>query len=287
MAWHIADKVCVVTGANSGIGKCVATELARRGARVVMVCRDLDRGAAARAEIEATTGARPELMQCDMASLASIRRFVDDLRARTDRIHVLINNAGAMFDRRGVTADGFERHFGVNHLGYFAVTTWLLDRLVAAAPARVVCVSSMGHRLARLDLDDLQCERRYNRIVAYGNSKLCNILFTYELARRLEGTGVTANCLHPGAAATGFGRSAGPLFAALMKLGRPVLVSAEEAARTPLYLATSPEVDGVTGRYFVKCRPAPSSRRSYDRDLQRRLWDISERLISPYAPAEA
>ncbi len=281
MSWNIHGKICVVTGANSGIGKHTAIGLAREGARVVMVCRNLEKGEAARAEIQSASGSdQIDLMQCDMASLASIRSFTDEFCDRYDRLDVLVNNAGAMFGKRELTVDGYERSFAVNHLGYFLVTKGLLDLLKASAPSRIVSVASGGHRMGWLDFDNLQGEKLYSRYVAYGTSKLCNIMFTYELARRLDGAGVTANCLHPGAVRSNFGASSGGLFSTLMKIGKPMLVAPETGARTSIYLAASAEVEGVTGGYYAKCKPARSSRKSHDRDAQRRLWELSEALTA-------
>ncbi len=281
MSWNIDGKLCVVTGANSGIGKHTAIALARDGARVVMVCRNLDKGEAARTEIKSASGSdQVELMQCDMASLGSIRSFTDALCDRYDHLDVLVNNAGAMFGKRELTADGYECTFAVNHLGYFLVTKGLLDLLKASAPSRIVSVATGGHRMGWLDFDNLQGEKLYSRYVAYGTSKLCNIMFTYELARRLDGTGVTANCVHPGAVGSNFGAGSGALFSTFMKLGKSMLVTPEKGARTSIHLAASPEVEGVTGGYYAKCKPARSSRKSYDRDAQHRLWDLSEDLVS-------
>jgi len=280
MTWDIRGKLCVVTGANSGIGKHTAIGLARDGARIVMVCRDLEKAELARAEIQAAAGSdQIELMQCDMANLGSIRSFTDAFCAKHDRLDVLVNNAGAMFSKRELTVDGYESSFAVNHLGYFLVTKGLLDLIEASAPSRIVSVASGGHRMGWFDLGNLQGEKLYSRYVAYGTSKLCNIMFTYELARRLEGTGVTANCLHPGAVGSNFGASSGALFSTLMKVGKPVLIGPEKGARTSIYLAASPEVDGTTGGYYAKCKPSKSSRKSHDREAQRQLWELSEQLV--------
>lgn len=277
--WNIEGKTAVVTGANSGIGLETARALANAGAHVVMVCRNPQRGERALQDVRASTRSdRVELMLCDMASQASIRAFADRFLSEHERLHVLVNNAGVMMGRRELTVDGLETTFAVNHLGYFLVTALLRERLIESAPARVVSVSSVGHKWGSLDLGNLQGEKRYFEFLAYGTSKLCNIAFTYELARRLEGTGVTANCLHPGPVGTNFGSSGGRMFQKLMKLGKRFLLTAEQGARTSVYLATSPEVEGVTGRYFVKSKPARSSRASHNRDKQRQLWALSERL---------
>jgi NAD(P)-dependent dehydrogenase (short-subunit alcohol dehydrogenase family) len=277
----VTEKRVIISGASSGIGKQTAIELAKRGAHVVMVCRSRERGEAAREDIRAASGSETiDLMLCDMAGLGSIRAFADEYHAKYDRLDVLVNNAGAMFGKRELTADGYEMTFAVNHLAYFLVTNLLLDVLRASAPARIVSVASAGHRMGWLDFDNLQGEKMYQRYVAYGTSKLCNIMFTYELARRLEGTGVTANCLHPGAVGSNFGAGSGALFESIMKLGKPLLMSSEDGARTSIYLASSPDVDGVTGKYFTKCKPVRSSRKSYDRAAQARLWELSEALTA-------
>ena len=280
--WDVNGKICVVTGANSGIGKHTCIGLARAGARVVMVCRNLEKSEAARAEIVEVSGNDAvELMRCDMASLESIRRFAREYTATHERLDVLVNNAGVMFSEREMTIDGFERTFAVNHLAYFLVTDLLRDVIAASAPSRIVNVASIAHRMARLDFGNLQGERRYGELRAYNLSKLCNIMFTYELARRLQGAGVTANCLHPGSVGSNFGSSAGPLFRSMMKLGKRFLLSSEQGARTSLYVATDPELADVTGAYFSRAKQARSSRTSHDRAAQARLWDISADLTRP------
>lgn len=280
MTWDVTGKTCAVSGANSGIGKYTSIGLARAGARVVMVCRNMEKGEAARKEIvEASGNDDVDLMQCDMASFASIRAFTDAYKAKHDRLDMLVNNAGMMFPDRAMTEDGFERTFAVNHLAYFLVTNRLRDILEASSPARVVNVASIAHRMvARLDWKNLQGERRYGEFRAYNLSKLCNILFTFELARRLEGTGVTANCLHPGGVGSNFGSEAGVIFRNLMKLGKRFLLTPEQGARTSLYVATSPDLVGVSGEYFSNSKRARSSRITHNRDNQARLWDISADL---------
>ncbi len=276
--WNISGKLCVVTGANAGIGKQTAIGLARLGARVVMVCRNPERGEAARADVASATGAEIELMQCDMASFASMRDFAARFAERHDRLDVLVNNAGMMFAKRELTEDGLESTFAVNHLGYYMITNLLRDLLIQSAPARVVVVASTAHKRARLDWENLQGEKRFSSFKAYALSKLCNILFTYELARRLEGTGVTANCLHPGVVASNFGSTAGPLFRNLVKIGHPFLMSPERGARTSIYVASAPELADTTGTYFARSRPARSSAISHDRAAQARLWQLSADL---------
>lgn len=282
----LSGKTCIVTGASNGIGKAAATALASMGARVVMVCRDRQRGEAARAEIVgAAASDSVELLLADLSSQEEVRRLADEIRNRYDRIDVLLNNAGAVNTTRTTTVDGLETTFAVNHLGYFLLTDLLLDVVKASAPARIVNVSSAAHLRATIDFDDLQSERRYGAMRVYGQSKLANVLFTYELARRLEGTGVTANCLHPGVVATGFGHNNPGMFGTVLKLIRPFLLDAERGAETSVHLAASPEVDGVSGQYFAKSRPTQSSPVSHDMAVAQRLWQVSEELTRTPAAA--
>ena len=253
------DKVCLVTGANSGIGRVAALGLAERGATVVLVCRNEERGGPVLEEIRRNGRGSAELLVADLASQRQVRAVAAAFLARFDRLDVLINNAGvAGWGTRLVTEDGLERTFAVNHLAPFLLTALLSDRLKASAPARVVTVSSAAHRNYALHFDDLQGERRYSAFGAYSRSKLANILFTYELARRLEGTGVTANCLHPGVVATGIFRNL-PRWMRMVFV-RPLALSPEKGADTMLYLAAAPEVAGVSGHYFVR-RKVPDARR--------------------------
>jgi NAD(P)-dependent dehydrogenase (short-subunit alcohol dehydrogenase family) len=272
-------KVAVVTGATQGIGLESAVGLARLGARVLMVGRDQARGQAALADVKARSSSdKVELLLADLSSLAEVRKLAAEVKSRTQKLDVLLNNAGAIHQSRKLSADGFEMTFAVNHLSYFLLTNLLLDLLKQSAPSRIVSVASDAHRGMSLDFDDLQSEKSYRSIVVYGKSKLANILFTYELARRLEGTKVTANCLHPGVIASGFGKNDPGIFKFLLKLGAPFLMSPEKGARTQVYLASSPEVEGVSGRYFKDRKPIDSSRASRDSTSQRRLWDLSEEM---------
>jgi NAD(P)-dependent dehydrogenase (short-subunit alcohol dehydrogenase family) len=276
-------RVCLVTGATMGIGKEAARTLAHMGAEVVLAARDEARAKQAVAEI----GGATSYVLCDFASLASIRAMCAEVLARHPRLHVLLNNAGAIFASRELTTDGYERTFALNHLGYFLTTELLLDRLVESGEpgrtARIVNVASAAHAGARrgLDFDDLLSARSYGAgIDAYNKSKLANVMFTYELARRVAGTPVTANCLHPGVIASGFGKNRPGLMALLVGLASPFLWTVEKGARTSVKLASSPEVEGVSGKYFdEKGRERRSSRASYDVDAQRRLWEESERLV--------
>ena len=285
-------KTCLVTGANQGIGKETALALARMGGTVVMVSRDRAKGEAALADVRSRAGnGSVELMVADMASLDSIRALAKEFRAKHAALHVLVNNAGAYNTHRSTTKDGFETTFGVNHLAYFLLTDLLLDLLKASAPSRIVSVSSTAHVGGKMNFDDLQAENGYSGMRAYGQSKLANVLFTYELARRLEGTGVTANVLHPGVVRTGFGKNnggvVGPLFAVFQRVGRPFFISPEQGAETSIYLASSPEVEGVSGKYFTKCKDVPSNAISYDEDAAKRLWEMSEAMVSASRAAGA
>ena len=275
-------KICMVTGANSGIGKATALALAQMGATVVMVCRDRVRGEEAKSEI--TTQSRNnavDLLQADLSSQQSIRQLVENFQHHYTHLHVLINNAGAAFPGRRETVDGLEMTFAVNYLAPFLLTNLLLDVLKASAPARIVNVSSAVQASGYIQMDDLQAEKLYRPMRTYPQSKLAVVLFTYELARRLQETGVTANCLHPGFVATNFGQSdVGPAVRLLVKLIGSFGASLQEGAKTSIYLASSPEVEGVTGTYFVKSIPKRSAAISYDESLQRQLWEQSAKLVN-------
>ena len=270
------EKVCVVTGATSGIGKAAAAALARQGGRVVLVGRDLGRAQATAAEI-GSGGTRPQVEIADLASLAQVRELAGRLSA-LDRIDVLVNNAGLVLGEHRITPDGYEHVFAVNHLAPFLLTNLLLPKLTATAGARVITVTSDAHTAARLDLDDPNLENGWDSWRSYANSKLANILFTRELARRLEGTGVTANCMHPGVVRTGFGREARPLMRLGITIVRPLLLSPERGADTIVYLASSPDVAGQSGGYYVKRRRREPSAAARDDAAGRRLWEISEQL---------
>ncbi len=279
----MTGRVCAITGASSGLGYETALALAGMGATVALLCRSTERGEAARQRIVAATG-NPDVhvVACDLANLDTVRAAAGELRDRFDALHVLVNNAGLMIMQRRITVDGLEETLQVNHLGAFLLTALLRERLADSAPARVVTVSSFGHRGTALDFEDLQSERFYDGFGVYCRSKLANVLFTYELARRLEGTGVTANTLHPGFVRTGFGHGSGTVMRLLVTLSQvpPLGVSARRGARTQVWLASAPQVEAVTGRYFHGHRARRSSRTSYDRAAQRRLWEASEALLS-------
>ena len=283
----MAGRTCLVTGATSGIGKATAIGLARLGADVVLVARHRAKGQATVAEIQAATGnPRVEVLLADLSSQASVRRAAEEYQRGHDRLHVLVNNAGGYWATRHVTVDGLELTFALNHLAYFLLTNLLLDLLQASAPARIVNVTSGAQAAGDIHFDDLQFVRRYRGQPAYNQSKLANVLFTYELARHLEGSGVTVNCVHPGVVRTNFGRDdMGSLMRLLTPLVRPFMRSPERGADTSVWLASSPEVEGVTGRYFTRRQEKRSSRRSYDTQLAGRLWRVSEELTGLRQPA--
>jgi len=273
-------RVALVTGANSGIGYEVARQLAVRGATVVMACRDQGRGEAALARIVDEAGqADVALLRVDMSSQADLRRAAAEFRARYDRLHILVNNAGAIQRRRELTADGLERTFATNHLGYFLLTNELLDLIRASAPARVINVASSSHARGPLNFLDLDSSNDWAGMRAYGRSKLANVMFSYELARRLDGSGVTVNAVHPGLVATSFGRGV-----RWMRWGiaaaRWFMVSPRDSGADVVHLATAPELDGVSGQYFVRRQPRVSSAYSRDVEAQRRLWTASEVLVA-------
>ncbi len=269
-AWTVRGRTVLVTGATDGIGKETARELARQGARVLLHGRDAGRAATARREIRSSTGNdQVDVVLADFTSLDQVRALAGEVHGLTERLHVLVDNAGVYQQRRHLTEDRLETTFQVNHLAPFLLTNLLLDLLLAAAPARIVVVSSAVHQRAPVDLTDLQGEKRYDGYSAYGLSKLGNLLFTYELAERLRGAGVTVNALHPGAVSTkllhaGFRASGG--------------ASPRDGARTAVYLAASPGVEGVNGGYFVDERQTTSSPASYSRELRAAFWSASERL---------
>ncbi len=273
----MTGKVCLVTGGTSGIGKATALELSRLKASVIIVGRNKKRGKAALEEIRSKSGNQNvDLMLADLSSQQSIRQLAQEFRSKCERLDVLINNAGVFMLRRFLTVDGIERTFAVNHLAPFLLTNLLLDLLKKSAPSRIVNVASATHYGKKVRFDDLQGEKHYSMFWAYGQSKLANILFSYSLARKLEGTGVAVNCLHPGFVRTNLGRDNGPLF--FFKLATIFAVSPAKGAETVIYLTSSPEVSGVTGKYFEDKKEVRSSDESYDEEMARRLWQVSEEL---------
>jgi NAD(P)-dependent dehydrogenase (short-subunit alcohol dehydrogenase family) len=279
----MSGRVCMVTGATSGIGLVTAQALAQMGATVILVARSAEKGAATVERIkDETDSTEVEYMLADLSIQSEVHRLAEQFERRHDCLHVLVNNAGAVFVARQESADGIEMTFALNHLAGFLLTNLLLDRMKASgqagASARVVNVASATHRKKVLDFDDLERrKRRYAFMDVYGCSKLANILFTYELAHRLEGTHVTANALHPGFVATNLGANH-PLSRLFKPLVNCLAITPEEGAQTSIYLASSPEVEGVTGKYFGKCRAVPSSEESYNAEAARRLWEISAQM---------
>ncbi|HKD80546.1 MAG TPA: SDR family oxidoreductase [Candidatus Angelobacter sp.] len=272
-------KTVVITGATSGIGRVAAEKLAGMGARMVLVARDKTRGEASLARLrELAPGLNHSIHYADLSRLAEMKRVAGEIAATEPRIDVLINNAGALFSSRQLTADSLEMTFALNHLSYFVLTHGLRERLRAAAPARVVNVASNAHTGRQLDFNDLQSEKNYRGLNVYGRSKLKNILFTRELAKRWAGTGVTANCLHPGFVSTRFGDQSGGLLSLAVRAAKIFAISPEQGAETIVYLASSDEVAGSTGLYFYKCKPANPTQEAQDDKSASRLWQESEKL---------
>ena len=277
----MAGRTVLITGGTGGIGKATAIGLAALGARVAITGRDLGRAEVTAADIRLATG-NPDVdtFAADLSSQAEVRRLAAEVLDAYPRLDVLVNNVGGSWATRHVTADGLERTFAVNHLAAFLLTNLLLDRLKASAPARVVTVSSNAHARGRIDFEDLQGERTYSEQQAYPQSKLASVLFTYELARLLAGTGVTATVLHPGLVRTAFGaEDPGLIFRVLVPFLRPLMKTPQQGAATSIHLASSPALDGVTGTYFANCRPQASSKASHDQSAAGRLWRVSARLV--------
>jgi NAD(P)-dependent dehydrogenase (short-subunit alcohol dehydrogenase family) len=276
----MTGRVCLVTGATSGIGKATAVALARLGATIIVHGRNPEKCDAVAAELRQVSGGRPvETIVADFSSLAEVRQMAAEFHRRFPKLHVLVNNAGLSLKSRRESPEGFELMFAVNHLAPFLLTNLLLDVLAINAPARIVAVSSGLHRQKEIDFDDLQAKRKFSSFRTYGLSKLANIMFTNELARHLLGTGVTANSLGPGMVATNIGMDEGGMFAFSKRvMDRIMGKSPEEGARTVVYLASSPEVEGVTGKYFEDMKEVPSSPASLDVEAARRLWDVSAEL---------
>ncbi|HXW34714.1 MAG TPA: SDR family oxidoreductase [Acidimicrobiales bacterium] len=279
----MSGKTVVVTGGNSGIGLETALALSRAGAKVVITARDRDRGESAVKDIESRGGSDVGLSVFDLASLASVREGAADILDRCPRIDVLVNNAGVVLTDRQLTVDGYESTFAINHLGPFLLTKILTDRIRDSAPSRIVNVASSAHRSARtgLDFDDLQSSKGYSAMQVYGKTKLANILFTTELARRLDGSGVTSNAVHPGTVATGYGRDGDTSGWLALGIGvaRPFMKSPEKGAKASIYVASSPDVANVTGGYFIGTKQRTPSSAARDEAGARRLWEVSEQLV--------
>jgi len=285
----MAGKTVLVTGGSGGIGKATATGLAQLGARVGITGRDRARAEAAAADVRSASGNHAvDVFVADMSSQAQVRRLAQEVLDAYPRLNVLINNVGGFWNTRRVTADGLEHTFALNHLAPFLLTNLLLDRLRTSAPARIVTLSSGAQAMGRIDFDDLQGERSFSGQRAYNQSKLANVMFTYELARRLEGTGVTATVLHPGVVRTAFGAEDPAGWQRLfLPLVRPFMKTPDRGAETPIYLASASDVDGISGRYFANRKPRQSSKTSYDVAAQARLWTVSAELVGLAAPDTA
>ena len=277
----MTEKIVLVTGATAGIGEETALGIAKTGAHTILVGRNRVKGEKVIARIKSETGSdKLDLLIADLSSLTEIRRLADEFQSKYDCLDVLVNNAGGIFDQRRETVDGLEYTFALNHLSYFLLTNLLLDSLKQASQARVVSVSSEAHRIGKIDFDDVEYKKRkYGALGVYGSSKLMNVLFTHELARRLAGTNVTANCLHPGAVASEFGDNTSGLMRAIVWVFKNTMaITAKKGAETSIYLATSPDVAGVSGKYFDNKREKDSSKSSHDAAAQKRLWEISEEI---------
>jgi NAD(P)-dependent dehydrogenase (short-subunit alcohol dehydrogenase family) len=273
------DKICIITGATSGMGLATAISLAGKGATLGLVCRDKSKGEiVVKSILEKTRNNNISLFIADLSSQAEVRRLAAEIIARYPKIDVLVNNAGAINPKRVTTVDGLELTFAVNHLAYFLLTNLLLDKLKAASKARIVSVASMASSYGKIHFDDLNFEKRYDSFKAYAQSKLANIIFTYELARRLQGTHITATCLHPGMVKTRFATGLNDYFGFFWKLINPFLITAEKGAETAIWLASSDEAEGISGKYFKNKKETRSIRSSYDPEIQKKLWTISEEL---------
>ena len=274
------DKTVVVTGASNGIGLITALELAKQGARLLMVVRNKQKGMATVESIKQQTGQTPELFIADLSLVSQTRRVAAEISLAAPKIDVLVNNAGAMFTQRSETSEGLEMTFALNHMAYFVLTNALLDNLKAAPQARIVNVSSEAHRQGKINWDDLQAKQKYSAFGVYGTSKLHNILFSSQLARRLEGTGIVSNALHPGVVATGFAAENSGVIGFIFKLIRPLMITPEKGAATTIHLASSQEVQGITGKYWNNKRATQASGAALDQSAQQRLWLESERILA-------
>ena len=278
----MTGKIVLITGANAGLGKETAIQLAKKGATIIMACRNEKRALESLKEIKEKSGSEKiELYIVDLADQDSIRSMVSDFKKNHNKLHVLINNAGVMPDERITTKEGYEMTFAINHLGHFLLTNLLLDIIMNSSPSRIINVSSVAHKFANLDLDNINLNQGFSGLRAYSNSKLMNLLFTYELASRLQGTGVTVNALHPGNVKTNLTNPDGiwlkKVFFAFLRI---FFIGIKKGAKTSIYLASSPQVENVTGTYFIKSKPARSSKKSRDKALQNKIWDLSEELTS-------
>ncbi len=282
MAHDLDGRVCIITGASSGIGEVAATEIARKGATLGLICRDEKRGKHTVDAIKQETGNdKVTLHLADLKSQKQVRRVAKDCLKQYPVIHILINNAGVIAKKRSITEDGIEEVFAVNHLSHFLLTNLLLERLKASAPARIINVASEAYMMGKLDFNDIDTKkRRFISFLTYGNSKLATILFTNELARQLEGVGVTANCLHPGIVATRFGSELSLPEKSVGFLMLPLLRGPQKGAATTIYLATSPQVENITGTYFQNCKPNKLHSKAKNKEVEQRLWEVSLDMVA-------
>jgi NAD(P)-dependent dehydrogenase (short-subunit alcohol dehydrogenase family) len=289
MKTSMQGKTVLVTGATNGIGKETARELARMGANVVVVARNPQKGAAVVSEIQRDTGnPNVELMIAELSLQSEVRKLADEFKAKYARLDVLVNNAGTIFQQRTVTAEGFEKTWALNHLAYFLLTHLLLDTLKQSTPARIVIVSSAGHKQGKLNFDDLpMANGKYNGFQQYNNTKLANVLFTRELARRLQGTGITVNAVHPGVIPTSWGLPDTLSTRMMLTMMRPFTKTAAQGAQTSIYIASSPEVEGITGLYYANCKPLAPSLAAQDDETARKLWEVSEQQTGLAVPVQA
>lgn len=273
---RLDGKTVLITGANTGIGKETAIDLAKRGARVIMACRDMERGQAALKEvIENSENDNVTCMKLDLSDSKSIREFADNINKGEEKLNILLNNAGVMVCPYGKTADGFEMQIGVNHMGHFLLTHLLLDLIKRSAPARIINVSSVAHKFGSINLEDINSEKAYDKNWAYAQSKLANVLFTRSLAKRLEGTGVTAYSLHPGVVQTELWRHLNGPQQAVMKVVSPFTKSSVQGAQTSIYCAVEPSLENESGGYYSDCAPAKCSEKAQDDDMAQKLWELS------------
>lgn len=279
----MAGKTVVITGATSGIGEVAADRLAGKGERIVFIARDSARGEETLKHLRAISDGDHKLHLADLARLSEMKRVAAEIAASEPSIDILVNNAGAMFNRRKITEDGLEMTFALNHMAYFVITNLLLTKM--SAGARIVSTASDAHKGAKLDFSDLQSLHHYSGFAVYGRSKLCNILFTRELARRLNGTDMTANCFHPGFVATRFGDQSGGALSLGIRAAKTFALTPEQGAQTMVYLANSPDVAEVSGAYFVKCKPATPAREAQNGADAKRLWEISASISGVSMPS--
>lgn len=277
------QKIALITGANSGMGKATATAFAKAGMHVIMLCRNEQRGKAALEDVLAASGGEVTLMLCDLSSMADIKRFCNELGSKFKRLDILVNNAGVITLDRRETKDGLELQFGVNHIGHFLLTISLLDLIKSTEKSRIVVVGSGAHKIGKLDFNNIPLKKGYSVFSSYGRAKLCNLLFAKELSRRLAGSGVTVNCVHPGAVATSMGMDRDTGFGkTILKLLKPFFQTPEQGAATAVYVAASDECAGVSGEYFYKCKIHKASNRANDEALAKQLWQVSEKIVDRY-----